>query len=111
MYFNGAAPPVEFRLPDGTASLATFTSKLNELFPDTVNKKVIKIEFREYSIDTDGRLKYNFVELKTHEDLTVMWRSFLRRLTKVPIDLDAKISRSVNDIIKMLKRLESYDNV
>lgn len=47
VYFNGASPPVEFRLLNDTAPLATLTSKLNELLPDIENIKVRKIEFRE----------------------------------------------------------------
>lgn len=47
-------------------------------------------------------MKYNLIKLKIGEDLTVMWRSLCRRLTKGPIELDAKISRFVDDIINML---------
>ena len=54
-------------------------------------------------------MKYNFIELKTDEDLIDMWRSFRCRLTKGSIELDAKISRSVDDIIKMLNYLVMYN--
>lgn len=47
VYFNGAASPVKFQLSDDTTSLAAMTSKLNELFLDTDNKNVRKIEYRE----------------------------------------------------------------
>lgn len=70
-----------------------------------------KIEFREEWIDTDGRMKYNFIELKTDGDLKVMWRSYHRRLTKGLIEFDARISRYADDIIKMLKHSESSDCV
>ncbi|XP_050919013.1 uncharacterized protein LOC127136509 [Lathyrus oleraceus] len=111
VYFNEAAPPAEFRLPDGTISLTTLTFKLNELLPDTDNENKRKIEFPEDWIDIDGRVKYNLIELKTNEDLTVMWRSFRCRLTKGLIELDAKISRFVDDIIKMLKCPKSSGSV
>lgn len=48
---------MEVRLPGGTTSLAVPASKLNELFPDTENRKVRKIEFREDWIDTEGMVK------------------------------------------------------
>lgn len=67
VYFNKVSHPVEFRLPDGTTSLVGMTSKLNELLGDTKNRKVRKIEFHEGWIDTDGRVKYNLIELKTDE--------------------------------------------
>lgn len=69
VYFNGASPSVEFRLPDDTTSIAGLTSKLNELLPDTENRKVRKIEFREYQIDADERMRYNLIKLKTDEDV------------------------------------------
>lgn len=70
-----------------------------------------EIEFREDLIDTDGMVKYNLIELKTDEDVKDMWRSFCRRLTKGPIKLDPEISRSTNDIIKMMKHPESSGSI
>lgn len=57
VHFKRASPPVEFRLPNGTISLAALTSKLNELFPDTDNKMVRMVDFREDLVDIDGRVK------------------------------------------------------
>lgn len=111
MYINGAATFVEFRLPDVTTSIATLTSKLNELFSDTDNRNVKKIEFREDWINTNERVKCTLIELNADGDLTVMWRSFRCRLTKGSIELDSKILKSVNDIIKMSKNPESSSSV
>lgn len=47
VYFNRAAPHIEFQVPDGTTSLAALTFKLNELLLDTDNIKVRKINFCE----------------------------------------------------------------
>lgn len=47
------------------------------------------------------------MELNIDEYLKVMWRTYHCRVTKGLIEFDATITRSVNDIIKMLKRLES----
>lgn len=56
-------------------------------------------------------MKYNLIELKISEDLKVIRRTYHRSLTKRLIEFDAKISRYVDDIIKMLKHLKSSDNV
>lgn len=82
VYFNGASPPIEFCLLDGTISLVAFISKLNELLSDTDNRKVRKIQFHKDWIDINGRAKYNLIELKIDEDVKDMWRSFRCRLTK-----------------------------
>lgn len=65
-------------------------------------QKVSKIEFPAPWIDTDGKVKYNHIDLKTHEDLKVMQRTYHCRLTKGSIEFDAIISRYIEDVIKML---------
>lgn len=104
VYFNGTSPSVEFRLPDGTTSLASLTFKLDDLLPDTYIRKVRKIVFCEYWINIDRMVKCNLIELKIDEDVKEIWRSFRRRIIKGPIELDARLSRSVDDIMQMLKR-------
>lgn len=56
-------------------------------------------------------MKYNLVEMKTNEDVKDMSRSFRRRITNGSIELDVKISRSVDDIMKMMKHTKSSDSV
>lgn len=70
-----------------------------------------KIEFCVDWIDTDGKVNYQFIELKTYEDLKVMWRTYHHRLTKGSIEFDANILRFFENIIKMLKHPESLDGV
>lgn len=72
------------------------------MLPDTNNRKASKIEFCENWIDIDGKVKYNLIKLKTDEYLKAMWRTYHCRLIKGPIEFDATISRSIDDIIKML---------
>ncbi|XP_058725458.1 uncharacterized protein LOC131596731 [Vicia villosa] len=107
MYFNGCKPTVQTKISDDTESFATLKETLNNLLPDSDNRRVTKIEFREDWIDTNGRVKYNLIELKNDENVKTMWKSFRRRITKGPIELDAQIQRSVDDIMKCLIRLES----
>lgn len=70
-----------------------------------------KIEFRAPSIDIEEKVKYNNIELKNDEDLNVMWKTYHHRPTKGTIEFDVAIARSVDDIIKMLKRPESSSSV
>lgn len=57
-------------------------------------------------VDTDARVKYDYIELKSDKDLKVMWKTYHCRLTKGPNEFDVIISRPVDDIIKMLKHPE-----
>lgn len=67
--------------------------------------------FCEDWINIDRMVKCSLIELKTDEDVKEIWRSFRRRITKGPIELDARLSRSVDDIMQMLKRPESSGSV
>lgn len=46
------------------------------------------------------------IELKTNEDLKIIWIIFYDYSTKSPIEVDATIARSTKDIIRMLQRSE-----
>lgn len=81
------------------------------MLPDIENRKASRIEFCGDLIDTDRSVKYNIIELNTDGDLKDMWRTYHRRLTKGSIMFEATTFRSVDDMIKMLKRPDSYDNV
>ena len=110
VFFNGCKPAVATKIPDDSGSFANLKETLNDLLPDSDNRRVTKVEFREDWIDTNGWVKYNLIELKKDEYLKAMWKSFHRRETKGPIELDAEIWRSVDDIMKCLIRPESSRN-
>ena len=53
MYYNGRKLAVEFKLPDGYESFIALKETLNGLLPDSENRRVTKIEFREDYIGTN----------------------------------------------------------
>lgn len=103
VYSNEVKPPVDFGLPKDTTYLALLRSKLNNMLLDTEKKRVSEIEFLAPWVNIGGRVKYDCIELETDEDLKVMWVIYHHRLTKGPIEFGVIISRSIDDIIKMLK--------
>ncbi|XP_058727019.1 uncharacterized protein LOC131598432 [Vicia villosa] len=111
VYFNGCKLADETKIPYDPESFAILKETLNNLLSDSDNKRVKKVEFWEDWIDTNERVKYNLIELKNDEDVKAMWKSFCRRITKGPIELDAEIRRSLDDIMKCLKRPESSKSV
>lgn len=110
MYFNGVKPSYDFRLVEETP-LDVLKSKLNNLVHHTNNRKVVKIEYHSPLIDNKENISFNKFELKTNEDLKVMWNIYHRYKTKCLIEVDVTIATSVNDIIKMLKRPESFSTI
>src|ERR1051325_6853597 len=110
VYYNDRKPVVEFKLSDGSESFSALKETLNGLLPDSENRRETEIEFREDYIGTDGWVKYNLIELKNDEDVKAMWKSFRRRITKSLIELDAEIRRSVDNVMKCLKRLDESES-
>ena len=74
----------------------------------TDNRRIVKLEYRTSSIDNGGKIEFNKFELKTQADVRAMWNTYFRFETKVLLELEATISRSVEDIVKMLKRPPEY---
>ena len=76
---------------------------MNTLSRILENYRVIKLEYQSPSFDNDENVHFTNLELKTDEDLKVTWSIFLC-LSKDPIEMNAKIQRSVEDIITKLQR-------
>ncbi|XP_058772016.1 uncharacterized protein LOC131645829 [Vicia villosa] len=112
VYFNGVKPPLQFRFSEGT-HLAELISILNSILQYPENRKVVKLEYRSPSSDPEGKVQFTQFVLKTIDDLKVMWRAFRQYSTKDPIEVDAKIQRSGEDVIKMLQhtQLLVYNNM
>ena len=74
---------------------------------------MVKLEYRSPSVDTEGNIKFTPFELKNDEDLEVMWATFQRYSSKGLIEMDVKLQRSTEDVIKMLQRphLLVYNNM
>ncbi|XP_058751977.1 uncharacterized protein LOC131625098 [Vicia villosa] len=111
IYFNGAKPPLQFSFSEDTP-LAELITILNSLLQYTENMKVVKLEYRSPSLDTEGNVQFTQFTLKTDDDLKVMWSTFRRYSIKGPLEVDAKIRR-FEDVIKMLQRpqLPVYNNM
>lgn len=48
--------------------------------------------------------------MKKNEDLRITWTTFHRHETKGLIKVDVTLAKSINHILKMLKRLSACDN-
>ncbi|XP_058725795.1 uncharacterized protein LOC131597098 [Vicia villosa] len=103
VYFNGAKPPLQFRFSEDTLFTESSTA-LNSLLQYPENQKLVKLEYRSPSLDTEGNVQFTQFALMTDVDLKVMWSTFRQYSTKCPIEVDAKFQRSRKDIIKMLQR-------
>lgn len=106
VFFDDVKPPIDFWLTEDTP-LVVLKSKLDNLLQYTNKRKTFKIEYHLPSIDNEGKTKFNNFELKTYEDLKVMWKTYHRYKKKCLIEVDMTIVRFIGDIVKILKYPES----
>lgn len=74
------------------------------------NQSLVKIEYHSPLIDNQGKIEFNKFELKSYEDLWVMYNTFHCYTTKGSIKMVVKLVRSTDDIMKMMKCHESSIN-
>lgn len=72
------------------------------MYPD--NQRDVMLFCSSPSIDNEEKIQINKFELKTNEYLIIMWSTFLHYEIKGPIEVGAKITKLIEDILKMLKR-------
>lgn len=110
VYFNDVKPLVEFKFNE-CIPFADLKYILQDLLPYEDNWKIVKLEYCSPSIDNEGKIEFNNFELKTGANLRAVWNIFSSLETKLVIEVDAIILRSIKYIMKMLKRTEEYWNV
>lgn len=71
----------------------------------TDNRRVIKIKYHLPSIDNEGKIRFGKFEMKSDENLKVMWSTNHRYEIKDLIEMDATIVRSVDDTKTNLRRI------
>ncbi|XP_058753434.1 uncharacterized protein LOC131626614 [Vicia villosa] len=103
VYFNGAKPPLQFRFSEDTHFTELITI-LNSLLQYPKIRKLVKLEYRSPSLETEGNVQFTQFALKKDDDLKVMFSTFCQYSTKGPIKVDAKIQRFGEDFVKMLLR-------
>src|SRR4051812_24917148 len=88
--FSGEMSSLQFRFSEDTP-LAELITILNFHLQYPENRKVVKLEYRSPSLNTEEKIKFTQFALKTNDNLKVMWSTFLRYSSKGPIEVDAKL--------------------
>ena len=99
-----------FKLTNST-SLEDIKDEIHYLLPYRDKQRIVKLEYRSPSIDNEGKIELNKFKLKTQANVRAMWDTYFCFKTKIPLKLEAMLQRSVEDILKMYKRLPRYWNV
>jgi hypothetical protein len=111
VYFDAETPNM-FRIAvDST--LSDLNQQLDEINRCCNNRNddrnVTSIDYRKPSIRSDGSVKFSKMQLKNDDDVRTMFSIYSQYSTKGPIELDAKLTRSVDAILANLKHPEDED--
>ena len=106
-FSDGKTPRRTFKLNDLTL-LDDIKDEIHYLLPYGDKRKVVKLEYRSPSVDNEGNVVFNKVELKNQDDVMAMWRTFFGFEEKYPLGFEATVRRTVDEILKMCKRPPGY---
>lgn len=99
-----------FKLTDFT-SLEDIKYEIHYLLPYGDKWRIVKLEYHSPLMVNEGKIEFNKFELKTQAGARVVWNTYFRYETKVSLELEATLQRSVEDILKMCKHPPRYWNV
>lgn len=87
--------------------LVDIKSNLNNLMWYLDNQKIVKLNYRSPSFDVEEKIQFKKFKLKINDDLRFIWSTFYRYEINCLVEVNVIISRSTENILKMLKRHES----
>ena len=111
VYFNNEAPNM-FRIYVD-ATLVDLKQQLDEINRCCNNRNddrtVTSVEYRKPSLRSDGTVAFSKMQLHNDDDIHNMFSIYSQYITKGPIELDAKLTRSVDAILANLKHPDDED--
>ncbi|KAK2415377.1 hypothetical protein QL285_037862 [Trifolium repens] len=111
VYFDVGTPNM-FRI-DVDSTLSDLNQQLDEINCCRNNRKddrnVTSVDYRKPSIRSDGSVTFSKMQLKNDDDVRTTFSIYFQYSTKGPIELDAKLTRSVDTILANLKHPEDED--
>jgi hypothetical protein len=111
VYFEVGTPNM-FRI-GVDSTLSDIKEQLDEINRCCINRNddrnVTSVEYRKPSITSDGSVTFTKMQLTNNDDVRNMFSIYSRHSTKGPIELDAKLTRSVDAILANMKHPEDDD--
>jgi len=113
VYCNGGTPPHLFRIHNDV-TLSVLKDELNQIncqlnHRDT--RRVVKVEYRCPLSDSAGSLRFSRMKLMNDDDVGTMFSVFSQHNIRGPIELDALLVISAEQILKGLIRSRNYEEI
>nr|ABD32829.1 hypothetical protein MtrDRAFT_AC150440g14v2 [Medicago truncatula] len=113
VYYSGGTPPHLFRIRDD-ATLSGLKDELDQINHQLNHKdtrRVVGVEYRCPSSNSAGSHRFSWMKLKNDDDMRTMLFVFGQHSTRGPIELDASLVRSAEQILKILHRTRIYEEI
>ena len=113
VYYNGGTPPHLFRIRDDVtlSGLKDELDQINRQLNHRDTRRVVGVEYRCPLSDSAGSLRFSRMKLTNDGDVRTMFSVFGQHSTRGPIELDASLVRSVEQILKSLRRPRNYEEI
>jgi len=113
VYYNGVKPPHMFRIcNDVTLSrLKDQLDQINCQLNQRDKRKVVGVEYRCPLSDSAGSPQFNRMKLTNDDNMRTMFSIFGQHSTRGPIELDALLVRSTEQIVKFFIQPKTYEDI
>jgi len=113
VYYNGEKPPHQFRIRNDVtlSELKDELDQINRQLNHRHTRRVVGVEYRCPLSDSAGFLRFSQMKLTNDDDVRTMFSVFTQHSTRRPIELDASLVRSAEQIQKCLIRSSNYEEI
>jgi len=113
VYYNGGTPPHLFRIRNDVtlSGLKDELDQINCQLNHRETRRVVGVEYRCPLSDSVGSLWFSQMKLRNNDDMRTIFSIFSQHCTRGPIELDASLVRSVEQILKSLNRPRNYEEI
>ena len=113
VYYNGGTPPHLFRIRDDVtlSGLKDELDQINRQLNHRDTRRVVGVEYRCPLSDSAGSLRFSRMKLTNDDDVRTMFSVFGQHNARGPIELDASLVRSTEQILKSLHRPRNYEEI
>jgi hypothetical protein len=113
VYYTGGKQPHLFRIRNDV-TLSRLKDKLDQInrqlnHRDTRN--VVSVEYRCPFSDSAGSFRFSRMKLTNYDDVRTMFSVFGQHSTRGPIELDASLVRSAEQILKSLNQTKNFKEI
>ena len=113
VYYNGGTPPHLFRIHNDVtlSGLKDELDQINCQLNHRDTRRVVSVEYRCPLSDSVSSLRFSRMKLTNDDDVRTMLFVFGQQSTRGPIELDASLVISAEQILKSLNRPKNYEEI